>query len=227
MVYSVISQQGGGGYGGVPSNMSLDPTAKAARDRITAATSGRATELANDPYQKSALDYMKGTMGGANAPFSDTVKNSILAQQGAGSASAEQAQMESLRQSLGASGGSIYDPGYQAAQRQAMSERQGSNLDAKGALDAQAGIANQQAQAQAANALSSARSQQNAQINQMKVASADYDARTAIPVAPGAGTPGAGAAPGGMTPAEISRRVSDQNQSLLGGGFGFGPRIGL
>lgn len=215
MVFSVISQQGGNGYmGGTPSNMSLDPAAKAARDKITQLTEGRANDLENDPYQKSALDYMKGTVGGGNVPFTDTVKNSILAQQGAGAASAEQAQMESLRQSLGASGGSIYDPGYQAAQRQAMSERQGSNLDASGKLEAQAGIANQQAQAQAADSLSSARAQQNAQINQMKLAGADYQAKTAIPVAPG----------GAQQPQQQMARP--QSQSPLNP-FAFGPKVGL
>ncbi len=223
MAYSIVSQPGTSGTGGVPGTMSLDPAAKAARDRITQLTEGRSKELANDPYQKSAMDYLKGAVGGQNAPFSDSVKNSILAQQGAGAASAEAAQMETLRQSLGASGGSIYDPGYQAAQREAMSQRQGANLDAQGQLDSKAALANQQAQAQAASALSSARAQQNAQINQMNLAGADYQAKTQVPVT----ATGATGAPGGMSPADISRGISMQNQSLLGGGFGFGPRIGL
>jgi hypothetical protein len=195
MVYSVISTPGfsrGGEGGGTPSNMSLDPTAAAARKKITALTEGRADELGNDPYQKSAMDYLKGTISGQNVPYSNGVKNSILAQHGAGAASAEAAQMETLRQSLGASGGSIYDPGYQAAQREAMSQRQGSNLDAMGQLEAKAGLANQQAQAQAASALSSARAQQNAQINAMKLAGADYQAKTQVPV--GAGAAGGGGA---------------------------------
>ena len=195
MVYSVISQPGYSAPGSTQSNVSLDPTVADAAKRIRNLTEGRATELANDPYQKSALDYMKGAVGGQNVPFNDTVKNSILAQQGAAANSAEAAQMETLRQSLGAGGGSIYDPGYQAAQRQAMSERQGSNLDAQGKLEAQAGIANQQAQAQAANSLAAARGAQNAQINQMNLAGADYNSRVTAAVPPGGGTGQAGPRP--------------------------------
>lgn len=217
MVYSVISQPGQSSPMGMPkSNMSLDPAAAAARKRITQLTEGRADELQNDPYHAAALDYMKGSVAGQNVPFTNTVKNSILAQQGADSASAEGAQMEQLRQSLGASGGSIYDPGYQAAQRQAMSERQGSNLDASGRLEAQAGIANNQAQAQAANSLAAARAQQNAQINQMKMAGADYQARTttAVPTAP-TGAPRSGVTSSIQIPGFSQNSMTSQNQAAM------------
>ncbi len=90
--------------------------------------------------------------------------------------------MDALRQSLGATGGSIYDPGYQAAQQQAMSQRQGSNLDAMGQLNATAGLANQRAQMQGASQLSSARGAQNAQVNQMDLAGAGYRAQTTAEV---------------------------------------------
>lgn len=156
----------------------LDPSVALAQKKIYGATEGRAQQVQNDPYQKSAMDYLQGVVGGANVPYSDQVKDSILAQQGQASAGAEAAQMDALRQSLGASGGSIYDPGYQAAQRQAMSQRQGQNLDAMGQLNATAGLANQQAQQQGATQLAAARGAQNAQVNQLGVQGANFRAQT-------------------------------------------------
>lgn len=187
MAYSQVSRPTGA--------PALAPEAAEAQGVIRKMTEGRATDLANDPYQNSVMDYLKGVVGGQNAPYNQTVQNSILAQQGAGAASAEAAQMQTLRDSLGASGGSIYDPGYQAAQRQAMSQRQGSNLDAAGQMAGKAAVENQKAQMQGAGQLAAARGSQNAQINQMSLAGADMRARTAVPV--GAGAAGGGAAGGG------------------------------
>ena len=184
MAFSIISRPSTYGDPG-SSGMSgptgpLDPEAALAKKKIFGATEGRAQELKNDPYQKSVMEFLQGQVSGKNVPYSDTVKNSILAQQGRGSADAEAAQMQSLRDSLGATGGSIYDPGYQAAQRQAMSQRQGANLDAQGQLNATAGLENFKAQSQGANQLSAARNAQNAQVNQMNLAGADYRAQTQV-----------------------------------------------
>jgi hypothetical protein len=190
----------------------LDPNVAQAKQKITDLTEGQADNLANDPYQKTTMDYLQGVVSGQNMPFSDSVKNSILAQQGEGASAAEAAQMSTLRDALGASGGSIYDPGYQAAQRQAMSERQGKNLDAMGQVNAQAAQANQAAQSQAANQLAAARAQQNAQINQMKLAGAGYQARTTAAV-PSQGT--GGGAGGQMTPAQISAQIAAQNNAVF------------
>lgn len=151
----------------------IDPAVEEAKKKMYGATEGRAQQLQNDPYQASVMNYLQGVVGGQNLPYNDTVKNSILAQNGRGTADAEAAQMEALRSSLGATGGSIYDPGYQAAQRQAMSGRQGANLDAMGQLEATAGLANQKAQMQGAAQLSQARNAQNAQVNQVGIAGAN------------------------------------------------------
>ncbi len=183
MAFSIISRPSGTpGMPGMPNQ--LDPAAQLAQDKMYGATEGRAQELKDDPVQKSVMDYLQGVVGGGNVPYTDEVKNSMLAQQGRGSADAEAAQMESLRQSLGASGGSIYDPGYQAAQRQAMSQRQGQNLDAMGQLNAKAGLENHKAQMQGAAQLASSRNAQNAQINQMSTAGANLRAQTQVPVDP-------------------------------------------
>ncbi len=151
-------------------------TSDAMFQKIMQLTEGRAGELRNDPVQAQVMKYLQGVLGGKNVPYSDKVLNSLQAQHGRGTAAAESAQMQSLRDSLGASGGSIYDPSYQAASREAMSQRQGQNLDYAGQLNAQAGVANQQAQQQGAGMLGSLRGQQNAQINGMNSQAAGYQA---------------------------------------------------
>ncbi len=161
--------------GGYPASSAADMARLTdSRQHILANTEGRAQQIANDPRQKASMDYLQGVVGGQNVPFSDTVKSSILAQQGQGAASAEAAQMQTLRDSLAASGGSIYDPGYQAAQREAMSQRQGQDLNAQGQLESQAGIANQQAQQRGAMDLASVSNQNNQQQNQMLTQANQY-----------------------------------------------------
>lgn len=154
----------------------VDPMA-AARQRITDLTEGRGQQILNDPYQMAAMDFLKGQTSGTNVPYTDEVKNSILAQQGRGFASAEAAQMGALRDQIAANGGSVNDPSFQAAERQAMSQRQGQNLDAMGQMASQAGLANFQARNQGANQLAAARGAQNAQVNQMNLAGAGYRAQ--------------------------------------------------
>ncbi len=145
-------------------------------NQIMQLTKGRAGELRNDPVQQQVMKYLQGTLSGKNVPYSNTVLNSLNAQHGRGTAGAEAAQMQSLRDSLGATGGSIYDPSYQAASREAMSQRQGANLDYAGQLGAQAGVANFNAQQQGAGMLGSLRNAQNAQINGLQGQAAGYTA---------------------------------------------------
>lgn len=159
----------------------------AAKKRIQELTEGRATTLANDPYQKSVMDFLQGVTNGNNVPFTNEVQGAMLAQQGRGSAAAEAAQMEQMRQSLGASGGSIYDPAYQSAAREAMSQRQGRNLDAQGQMQAMAGRENFNARMAGAGGLAQARNAQNAQVNQLGLAGAGYRAMESREVGGGGG----------------------------------------
>ncbi len=168
-----VNQQNGTGQ--VRGGSAADEMA-AARKRIQDLTEGRASDLANDPYQRSVMDFLQGVTNGQNVPFTNEVQGALLAQQGRGSADAEAAQMAQLRESMGASGGSIYDPSYQSAAREALSQRQGRNLDAAGNMAAQAGQANFSARMQGAGGLANARNAQNAQINQMGLAGAGYQA---------------------------------------------------
>ncbi len=144
--------------------------------KIQAMITGRSNEIRNDPVQTGVMNYLQSVMGGQNVPYSDTVLNSLNAQHGRGTASAQGAQMQQLREAMGAGGGSIYDPSYQAASREMDSERQGRNLDYQGQLGAQAGLANQQAQQNASMSLGQLRSNQNAQISGLDQAMAGYQA---------------------------------------------------
>ncbi len=194
---------------------------------------GRANEIRNDPVQTGVMNYLQGVMGGQNVPYTDTVLNSLQAQNGRGTATAEGAQMQQLREALGASGGSIYDPSYQAASREQESQRQGRNLDYAGQLNAQAGLANQQAQQNASAQLGALRSNQNSQITGLDQALAGYQAgrfqdvqnttpQTLMPqysVMGGAGGHGSGgqaqpSAPQSTTP---SWQTANMNQDVLHG----------
>jgi hypothetical protein len=170
-----------------------------ARKRIYELTEGRGQELAADPYQKSVMDFLQGVTGGQNVPFTNEVQGAMLAQQGRGSADAEAAQMASLRESMAASGGSIYDPSYQSAAREALSQRQGRNLDAQGQMSAMAGRENFNAQMAGAAGLNQARLAQNAQINQMNLAGAGYRSRESYTSGGGGGGYAGNSLPGGRS----------------------------
>jgi hypothetical protein len=171
----------------------VDPAQQQADEqfrKVMQLTQGRANELRHDPVQQQVMQYLKGVLGGKTMPYTDNTMNALKAQFGKGSASAEAAQMQTLRDSIGASGGSIYDPSYQAASREAQSQRQGANLDYAGQLNAQAGLANFQAQQNAGGMLGSLRNAQNAQINGLSQAAAGmqagrfFEQPTAAPSAP-------------------------------------------
>src|SRR5689334_25251523 len=84
--------------------------ADALYEHVKRLTEGRAQQLQHDPVQAKIAKYLKGVINGQNTPFSESVVNALQGQQAHGAATAQQAQMEALRQGLGASGGAIYDP---------------------------------------------------------------------------------------------------------------------
>lgn len=163
-----------------------DPAAQQAANEQAAAdklfrpvrrlTEGRANQLMHDPVQAQIKNYLSGVINGQNTPYSEGVLNALQGQQAHGAATAQQAQMEALRQGLAASGGSIYDPGFQAAQRESDAMRQGQNMDYAGQLRAQAALENFNAQSNAARSLGALNQGQNAQINQLDLAGAGYRA---------------------------------------------------
>ncbi len=139
-------------------------------------TEGRAATLMNDPSIRAAQDYLRGVVGGQNLPFSEASMNAMRAQYGRSTASAEGSQMGQIRDSLQGTGGSIYDPAYQAAGREAESTRMGRNLDYAGQLQAQASQANFAGQMQGASQLAGTTLSNNAQINALLGHAADYHA---------------------------------------------------
>jgi hypothetical protein len=150
---------------------------KEARDRITQLTEGRADELRKDPVHGSIMDYLKGVMSGTSTPYNDETVNAMQSQFGRGASAREAAQMQQLRDSLQATGGSIYDPSYQAAGREIESKRQGANLDYAGQLAMQSNLANFDARNQAATQMSGMNSNQNQQISNLGLTGASYRAR--------------------------------------------------
>lgn len=176
-LYGMLGGSSGGGTSSSGGGGAAGADMEAALRRIQGLTEGRANEIEADPYQKAVMDFLSGVVSGKDAPFTNEARNAMLAQQGRGTAAAEAAQMQQVREGLAASGGSIYDPAYQSAAREAMSQRQGRNLDAAGQIASQAGQANFNARMGGAGQLSSARNAQNALINQMKLAGAGYQAQ--------------------------------------------------
>ncbi len=167
---AMMQANGGGAATGPAAEMAAN------RDRIYANTEGRATALGSDPNFQTSMDFLRGVVGGQKTPYNDQVVSSMNAQNARGTASAESAQMEALRNAMGANGGSIYDPGYAAAQGQAMSQRQGQNLDFAGQLNSRANLENFRAQSGAANQMAGINANQNSQINQMLLAGSGYRA---------------------------------------------------
>lgn len=153
---------------------SADAEMKANRQKITDLTEGRATDLQNDPRLNQAMDFFGGVVSGANVPFSQEVQHAQLNQQANATAAANAAQLRALEESIVANGGSINDPSFQAKKQELNSNRQGQNLDALGRMLSQAQVQNFNAQANGANALAGIRSGQNAQINNMNLAGANY-----------------------------------------------------
>lgn len=155
----------------------VDPNAawqQAQRQRITDLTEGRATELANDPRMAEAMNFFGSVLNGSKLPFSEETQRAQLNQQANGTAAANAAQLRALEEAIVARGGSLNDPSFQAKKQEMMSQRQGQNLDALGRMLAQAGTANFNAQAQGATSLAGIRGAQNAQVNQMNLAGANF-----------------------------------------------------
>jgi hypothetical protein len=156
-----------------------NPSAEMAANRnsIYANTEGRADQLRSDPNFATSMDFLRGVVSGQNTPYNDQVQSAMMAQNGRGTASAEAAQMGALRDAMSANGGSIYDPSYASASREAMSHRQGQNLDFAGQLAAKANLENFRAQSGAANQMAGINAGQNSQINQMLLAGTGYRAQ--------------------------------------------------
>lgn len=137
-------------------------------------TEGRARELADDPRLNQAMDFFGQVVNGSQVPFTKEVQRAQLNQQANGTAQANAAQLQALEAAVVAAGGSLNDPSFLAKKQELNSNRQGQNLDALGRMLSQAQLANFNAQAQGAQSLAGIRSGQNAQINGMNLAGANF-----------------------------------------------------
>lgn len=153
------------------------PSVAEAAAGIKRNTEGRATELAKDPQLGAAESFFGKVMGGQVGPYTDRSKAAMLSQTAGATASAQAAQMQALRDATAASGGSIYDPSFQAKSAELNAMRQGQNINALGDINSRAAEANFGAQMSGANQLASTRMGQNAQINAMRSLAAEHQGK--------------------------------------------------
>ena len=172
------------GFGSLSSNGSAGPATGGedrvdeARRRVQELTEGRSREVMNDPYTASALDYLKQVTGGQATPFNEATQAAMRSRASDNSASAMQAQADSVLEAATRNGGSAQDPSVQAALRELNARRQTANQGASQDINAQANIANFNARMGGAANLASVRGAQNAQANQLGLAGAEYRSRT-------------------------------------------------
>lgn len=81
-------------------------------------------------YTKAAMGRLQSIAEGKDVPLDDATKANMLSKSQEGAAAAEQAQNQTLMEGAVAGGASPNDPSLQAAKRQNMAARQGSNQQA-------------------------------------------------------------------------------------------------
>lgn len=153
LVRSNAGMAGGGGMS--PENL--------ARLSMLELTQGMADQVMADPYYQQALDFYGGMASGENVPFTPDVINRVYGQAADMNAAAQGSQLEQLARAAAASGGSIYDPSYGAAERAATANRQLQNQGAARDISTQAQLANYDATVQGAQGLVGTRGQQYGQ----------------------------------------------------------------
>ena len=128
--------------------------------------------IQNDERMRAAQQHYQNVLSGRAVPFTQGVQGAMIGQAGDAAAAAERAQQGMLQRGLAASGGSIYDPSYQAQQGQLLANRQLQTQGAARDIKMQAALANFQAQQQAAGALHSSAAQQQSLASPLAAAQA-------------------------------------------------------
>jgi hypothetical protein len=126
-------------------------------------TQGMADQVMDDPYYQQALNFYGDMASGENVPFTPDVVDRVYGQAADMNAAAQGNQLEQLARAAAASGGSIYDPSYGAAERAATANRQLQNQGAMRDISTQAQLANYDATVQGAQGLVGTRGQQYGQ----------------------------------------------------------------
>lgn len=137
-------------------------------------TEGAADAIMGDPRYRAALDAFGSVVSGQNLPLGQATQNRIYGQAADSNAAANTAQDQMMQRQLAASGGSIYDPSYQAAQRENMSQRQVANQGTLRDIKIKAALENFTAQQGAARSLAATRGQQYSLSNPLRSQAAGY-----------------------------------------------------
>jgi hypothetical protein len=124
------------------------------------ATDDGRRDLVHDDYVNAALGNLESIASGQRMPFDQATKSNMMSQASSMSAAAEQAQAGQMRNAAAMGGASLNDPSYQAAQRELMARRQGTNAQAANAIEMEANQANFGAQRDASNQMGALRMQQ-------------------------------------------------------------------
>lgn len=192
-----------------------DPV-KDAENNVMRYTAGFAQDIGNDQYLGAANDKLQGGMN--TGPYSEAAIQHLIARQADQTAKAEGTNNAELANQMAARGIGPDDPGYQAALRQAQSQRQQSNIAFAGDTRFNAGQANYAGQQSAANALASNRRAQLGMMQSGLSQGAGYLSKTAEP---GGRAPAAGGSP--FPPPQQQRQSSfsftpqDYQQEVTGG----------
>ena len=126
-----------------------------AREEVFRQTAGRGDQVMSNPNIRAALDAFNNVVGGSSLPYDDAFINRAYGTAADMNAAANSAQNAALARQMGASGGSVYDPAYQAATRSNMAQRQQANQGAMRDLLMQQQTGNFAAQQDAASRLAS------------------------------------------------------------------------
>jgi hypothetical protein len=157
--YGVNAQASAQGWN--PNNPTLTQplTQQTAMGMFGATDDGR-RDLVHDDYVNAALGNLESIASGQRMPFDQATKSNMMSQASSMSAAAEQAQAGQMRNAAAMGGASLNDPSYQAAQRELMARRQGTNAQAANAIEMEANQANFGAQRDASNQMGALRMQQ-------------------------------------------------------------------
>jgi hypothetical protein len=131
-----------------------------ARDQTFGLATGRLNDLKGDPVDKLVMQELKNRISGKTNPYDATTKNAMLTQQAQMAAQVENNQLAQLS----AHGGSVTDPSYQSALREAEAGRQASAQQANLDINSKANLANYDAKTNAVAGLGGFNQQRNAAI---------------------------------------------------------------
>jgi hypothetical protein len=138
-----------GTYGGPGGNTTFTTAPGTVGSTLTGTSgggSGSGTSGVRDAAAEAAIKRLEATGSGESLPMDEAQKARMLSSQSDMTAAAEAQQQAALRRTVGAGGGSLYDPSTGAAEREFAADRQAGNQLAKRDIDTSAQAQNWEAQ---------------------------------------------------------------------------------